>query len=57
MQRLAQQEGFIFRDLSSLWLSQNDYFADPSHLNRFGAEAVAKQLAQDRTLPWPTPKR
>ncbi|MBW4495555.1 MAG: hypothetical protein KME26_21215 [Oscillatoria princeps RMCB-10] len=57
MQRLAQQEGFIFRDLSGRWLSQNDYFADPSHLNRFGAEAVAKQLAQDRTLPWPTPKR
>ncbi|MCU0517390.1 MAG: hypothetical protein MUC60_11120 [Oscillatoria sp. Prado101] len=57
MQRLAQEEGFMFRDLSGRWLSQHDYFADPSHLNRFGAEAVARQLAQDRTLPWPAPKR
>ncbi len=57
MQRLAEQEGFIFRDLSNRWLTQHDYFADPSHLNRFGAEAVSQQLAQDRTLPWPTPKR
>lgn len=54
MQRFAGEKGFIFRDLSSRWPAQNDYFADPSHLNVYGAEAVSKQLAQDRTIPWPT---
>ena len=54
MQRFAGERGFIFRDLSSRWPAQNDYFADPSHLNVYGAEAVSKQLAQDRTIPWPT---
>ncbi|MBD1938446.1 hypothetical protein [Microcoleus sp. FACHB-68] len=54
MQRFAGEKGFIFRDLSSRWPVQNDYFADPSHLNVYGAQAVSKQLAQDRTIPWPT---
>jgi hypothetical protein len=53
MWRTAGQNNFMFRDLSGRWLSQHDYFADPSHLNRFGAIAVSQQLAQDRTLPWP----
>lgn len=53
MQQNARVYGFIFRDFSRKWLTNYDYFADPSHLNRFGAEAVAQQLAQDRTIPWP----
>ncbi|MBD2040125.1 hypothetical protein [Microcoleus sp. FACHB-672] len=56
MQRFAGERGFIFRDLSSRWPAQHDYFADPSHLNVYGAEAVSKQLGQDRTIPWPTSK-
>lgn len=53
MQRLSRQKGFIFRDLSQRWLNRNDFFADPSHLNRFGAQAVSRQLAADTTIPWP----
>ncbi|WP_017720217.1 hypothetical protein [Kamptonema formosum] len=53
MQRRAQQTGFLFRNLSQPALARNDYFADPSHINRYGAAAVSRQLAQDRTIPWP----
>lgn len=52
MQQLASQEGFIFRDLLQQWPTQNDYFADPSHLNRYGAQAVATHLAKDLGMPW-----
>lgn len=34
-------------------LKQPDFFTDPSHINRYGAEAVARQLAQTQTIPWP----
>ena len=53
LQRRAQQTGFIFRNLSQPALARNEYFADPSHINRYGAAAVSRQLAQDRTIPWP----
>ncbi len=53
MQQVAQQRGFLFRDLSQRWPTQNDYFEDPSHLNRYGARAVAVELANDATIPWP----
>jgi lysophospholipase L1-like esterase len=53
MQQLAAQRGFIFRDLSQQQgLMQNEYFADPSHLNRYGASAVSAQLAADPMIPW-----
>jgi hypothetical protein len=53
MWQLAAQEQFMFRDLSQQpELMQNGYFADPSHINRHGARAVAFHLAQDTTLPW-----
>jgi hypothetical protein len=52
MQQLASREGFLFRDLSLRWTTQNDYFADPSHLNQYGARAVAQQLAIDPAIPW-----
>lgn len=48
-------DSFIFRDLSTLWLDQEDYyeyFSDPSHLNRYGAFEVSKRLAQDPMIPW-----
>lgn len=57
MDRQSQQQGFIFRDLSQRWLTRYDYFADPSHLNRYGAQAVARLLASDNSLPWPTSRR
>ncbi|WP_138501401.1 DUF1574 family protein [Nostoc sp. PA-18-2419] len=53
MLRLATNPNFIYRDLSQQWLKVNDYFSDPSHLNRFGAYEVSKKLANDPMIPWP----
>jgi hypothetical protein len=47
-----EQSGFTFRDLGRLWTTRYDYFSDPSHLNRYGAYAVARHLAQDPLIPW-----
>jgi hypothetical protein len=52
MQALSQQKGFMFRDLSNQWPTEHDRFADPSHLNRYGAFAVSLQLAADEIIPW-----
>lgn len=56
MQQIATQQRFLFRDLSLLWPTRNQYFADPSHLNQDGAAAVARHLAQDPNIPWPSPQ-
>ncbi len=53
MLRLSLSRGFIFRNWSQLWPTRNDYFSDPSHLNRYGAIAVSERLAQDPLIPWP----
>ncbi len=53
MQQQATQQGFVFVDLGRKWLNQNNYFADPSHLNRFGASVVATQLATNALIPFP----
>lgn len=52
-----QQRGFVFRDLSEQWTTQYSYFSDPSHLNRYGAHAVAVKLAQDAKIPWLKPQQ
>ncbi len=49
-------EGFIFVDLGRAWLNRDRYFADPSHINRYGAAAVANQLANNPAIPWPQPR-
>lgn len=54
MQRQAREKGLIFRDLNISALSRNEFFADPSHLNRFGAAAVSRQLGRDKQIPWPS---
>ena len=46
------QPGLTFRDLGDLWTTQYGYFSDPSHLNRYGAYAVSKRLAQDPLISW-----
>jgi hypothetical protein len=46
-------EGFFFIDLGRQWLNQNQYFTDPSHLNRYGAAAISNLLAANRQIPWP----
>ncbi len=54
MQHMARRPNFIYRDFSQLWLKSNDYFSDPSHLNRYGAYEVSKKLANDPMIPWPS---
>ncbi|PSN17316.1 hypothetical protein C7271_18360 [filamentous cyanobacterium CCP5] len=55
LQKQAQSEGLQVVDLLEQWQGQNQYFADPSHLNQYGAAAIARQLAASRSLPWPEP--
>jgi hypothetical protein len=54
MRTSASQKGLIFRDLTQLLLNKPDFFSDPSHLNRYGADRVSTQLAQDSMIPWPS---
>jgi hypothetical protein len=49
---LASRSNFVYRDLSQIWTQANDYFSDPSHLNRYGAYEVSKKLAKDPMIPW-----
>ncbi|QYO63095.1 D-alanyl-lipoteichoic acid biosynthesis protein DltD [Leptolyngbya sp. 7M] len=56
VQLSLQQRNFVFRDLSEQWTTQYSYFSDPSHLNRYGAHAVAMKLAQDAKIPWLKPQ-
>lgn len=48
----VNQGSLVFRDLGEQWLTEYDYFSDPSHLNRYGAYQVALRLAQDPMIPW-----
>ncbi|BAY84019.1 hypothetical protein NIES267_35130 [Calothrix parasitica NIES-267] len=52
MLSLAIRPNFVYRDLSQRWLTANNYFSDPSHLNRYGAYEVSKILAKDPMIPW-----
>ncbi|NET56503.1 MAG: hypothetical protein F6K47_10130 [Symploca sp. SIO2E6] len=52
-QLMRGQTGLTFIDMGRVWLNQNQYFADPSHLNRYGAAAVASFLASHPNIPWP----
>lgn len=47
MQRFATYNQLVFYDFTQRQLSRDDYFVDPSHLNRYGAEAVSRQLAEN----------
>jgi hypothetical protein len=53
MKQLSQEYGFIFINLSQKALRQYQYFVDPSHLNRYGASLVAREIAANPTIPWP----
>lgn len=52
MKTAMSRSGLIFRDMSDVWLTTYGYFSDPSHLNRYGAYAVSRRLAQDPLVPW-----
>lgn len=55
MQRRARENGFMFLNfnLYQPQLAKNEYFFDPSHLNRYGASAVARYIAASTSIPWP----
>jgi hypothetical protein len=42
-----------FLDYSQVWGDRPEYFSDPSHLNRTGAEALTRALAKDSRIAWP----
>lgn len=53
MKSFSKEYGFIFLDLSERALTQYNYFVDPSHLNRYGAIAVAQKIVAAPSIPWP----
>ena len=55
MQRRARENGFTFLNfnLYQPQLAKNEYFFDPSHLNRYGAVAVARYIAASGGISWP----
>ncbi len=51
MQQFANVGKLTFYDLSQRWPNKHKYFADPSHLNRYGAVVVSTQVGQNLKLP------
>lgn len=53
--QISAQEKLTFKDFVSeeYWQQHYKLFSDPSHLNRFGASQIARQLAQDTQIQWP----
>ena len=56
MERQSASGEFVFINLVEEWKNQNQYFTDPSHLNRYGAAAVANFLATKSEISWPRVK-
>ncbi|MFM6281785.1 MAG: hypothetical protein ACKN9K_25835, partial [Dolichospermum sp.] len=52
LSKFTSDPNFIYRDLSQLWPTANNYFSDPSHINRYGADQVSKKLALDPIISW-----
>ena len=52
MLRTSAELGFTYRNLTEEWKTEHDFFSDPSHLNRYGAFAVANHIAKDPLIPW-----
>lgn len=52
LQQQAKANGFILIDWLAQWRNQPGLFADPSHLNHFGAMELARQLAVSDAIPW-----
>ncbi|MBP0013157.1 MAG: hypothetical protein J7525_08565 [Roseofilum sp. SID3] len=51
--RTQQALGLQVQDWILLWLGgEYGYFSDPSHLNRYGAEAIATELAENTEIDW-----
>ena len=46
----AAKESLLFMDMSEEFLQKNNFFADPSHLNKYGAVAVSEILGRNNRL-------
>ncbi|MBD2107099.1 hypothetical protein [Nodosilinea sp. FACHB-13] len=53
LQNWANRGAFTLVDRLEEWRWQSHLFADPSHVNRYGAREMARLLATDRRIPWP----
>jgi len=49
----ARTDAMTLVDLLDAWRWQSHLFADPSHINRYGAREIARLLAEDERIPWP----
>jgi hypothetical protein len=54
LQGWANQGSLTLVDLLEQWRQRPDLFADPSHINQFGAAEVAKVVAADGRIAWPS---
>lgn len=50
---MEQQQPLLFIDMARLWVDRVDRFSDPSHLNRYGADAFVEAIATSSAIPWP----
>ena len=53
MNRVAIEHNFAFIDLGQKWLTEYNFFSDPSHLNRYGAVQLSVILSQEAVIFWP----
>jgi hypothetical protein len=52
MLEMSKTWGLTYIDFSTIWRNQPKYFSDPSHLNHWGAIAIASKLATNPKVPW-----
>jgi hypothetical protein len=55
LQGWANRGALTLVDLLERWRQQPSLFADPSHINRYGAKEVARLIAADGRIAWPSP--
>ena len=53
--RFMRAQDLIYLDFATLWPEQVNYFSDPSHLNRTGAQALTQAITKAAKVPWPQP--
>jgi hypothetical protein len=53
--QFMRSQPLVYLDLSRLWVTRHDRFSDPSHLNRYGAQALTDAIAASKVIPWPHP--
>ncbi len=47
-----QTQPLLYLDLARVWVNRYERFSDPSHLNRYGAEALTAALVDHPAIPW-----